>query len=187
MKLIVGLGNPEKKYLETFHNMGFLVLDEIATELNITFNKTKFNALYYKGKYQGSDIIIAKPLTYMNNSGQAISALMNYYNIELQDLLVIYDDLDLPCGKIRLRVKGHDGGHNGLKSINTHLGSIEYKRIRIGIDRHQYISIVDYVLSKPTQEQTADLQPALKNAAQAAIAFISEDFNKVMNKYNVSQ
>lgn len=187
MKLIVGLGNPEKKYLDTFHNMGFLCVDKIADELNIQFDNNKFHSVFAKTKVDKETVLVVKPLTYMNNSGLAVREIMDYYDIAISDLLVIYDDLDLPCGKIRLREKGNAGGHNGIKSINQHLGSIDYKRIRIGIDRHEYMSTVDYVLSKPSNDQIKLLKMALDDSAAAAIEFIKTDFNKVMNKYNVSK
>ena len=149
MKLIVGLGNPGKQYEETRHNVGFKVIDELSNRLNIELNETKFKGLFGRGMVRGEKVILLKPMTYMNLSGEAVSGLMRYYDISVSDLLVCYDELDLPVGKIRLRYKGSAGGHNGIKSIISLVGTQEFNRIRIGIDRPQPGSnISDYVLGK---------------------------------------
>ncbi len=185
VKMIVGLGNPGRTYAKTRHNMGFLCLDGISETLGITLDNNKFKALYGMGMVGSEKVFLVKPQTFMNESGTAVSQLMKYYNIPIEDLLVIYDDLDLPCGKIRLREKGNDGGHNGLKSLNTHLNTKDYKRIRIGIDKDEFIPTVDYVLGKPKAEQAPLLEEAIKQAQAAAIAFIKQDFRLVMNDYNI--
>ena len=149
MKLIVGLGNPGKQYEQTRHNIGFEVIDAVSSQFAIPLNQSKFNGLYGMGFYKGEKVILLKPLTYMNLSGESIRAVMDYYQIEVEDLLVIYDDLDLPVGKVRLRQKGSPGGHNGIKSTVAQLGTQEFNRIRIGIDRPQVeMNIPDYVLSR---------------------------------------
>jgi PTH1 family peptidyl-tRNA hydrolase len=129
MKLIVGLGNPGKEYVETRHNLGFLIIDQLASKLEVELNKQKFNGLYYQTK----EYILLKPQTYMNNSGECISAFINYFQISLDDLLVIYDDIALPLGKFRYRKQGSDGGHNGVKNIIEKLGKKNFQRLRVGI------------------------------------------------------
>jgi PTH1 family peptidyl-tRNA hydrolase len=129
MKLIVGLGNPGKEYENTRHNLGFVIIDQLANKLNVELNKKKFNGFYG----QTSEYIFLKPQTYMNNSGECISAFMNYFRIPLTNLLVIYDDIALPLGKFRYRCQGSDGGHNGMKNVIKLLGSKNFKRLRVGI------------------------------------------------------
>ena len=133
MKLIVGLGNPGKQYEGTRHNVGFAVIDEIAERLHMSLDQAKFKGIYGMGHVEGEKIFLLKPLTYMNLSGESIGALMDYYQIDIEELLVIYDDLDLPVGRIRLRQRGSAGGHNGVKSTISHVGSQEFNRIRVGI------------------------------------------------------
>lgn len=136
MKLIVGLGNPGKEYENTRHNCGFMAIDYLAQDLGVTINQAKFKGLYAKIKVEGEDVILLKPQTYMNLSGESVSEVMKFFKIDKEDVLVIYDDLDLPVGKIRIRANGSAGGHNGIKSLIAHLNGQDFKRIRIGIDRH---------------------------------------------------
>src|SRR5690606_6213301 len=147
MKFFVGLGNPGIKYEGTRHNIGFTVIDRLAEKLSIQIDKQQFNADYGMDVVGDEKVILFKPLTYMNLSGEAVRSFLDYYRIDLDDMVVIYDDLDLPLGKLRLRQKGSAGGHNGVKSIIDHVGSGEFKRIRFGIGRpkHPHIPIVDYV------------------------------------------
>ncbi|WLR50907.1 aminoacyl-tRNA hydrolase [Bacillus tianshenii] len=185
MKLIVGLGNPGKKYAETRHNAGFMVIDHLAEQLNISLTKEKFNGIYGDGIINGEKVLLLKPLTYMNLSGESIAPLMDYFNIPIEDLIVIYDDLDLPTGKVRLRLKGGTGGHNGLKSIFQHLGSKEFKRVRIGIGRPQGpIPVVDYVLGRFNNEESIEMKEAIEHAAKACEAWVTTPFQEVMNQYN---
>ena len=137
MKLIVGLGNPGKEYENTRHNLGFVVIDQLADKLNVELNKKKFNGLYC----QTSDYILLKPQTYMNNSGECIAAFLNYFRIPLDELLVIYDEIALPLGKFRYRCQGSSGGHNGMKNIIKLLGSKAFKRLRVGIGYDQNLLI----------------------------------------------
>jgi PTH1 family peptidyl-tRNA hydrolase len=139
MKLIVGLGNPGKEYEDTRHNLGFVVIDQLAEKLKTELNKKKFNGLYY----QGTEYILLKPQTYMNNSGECILAFMNYFQIPRDNLLVIYDDIALPLGKFRYRQQGSDGGHNGLKNIIKMVGSKLFKRLRIGIGYDRNFTLHD--------------------------------------------
>ena len=152
MRLIVGLGNPGKKYEQTRHNVGFLVVDELLKELNLSLDQEGFKSFYTTYFYKGEKIIICKPQTYMNLSGEAVSELVSYYKISHEDIVVIYDDLDLPMGKLRLRTSGSSGGHNGIKNIINLLGDQNIKRIRIGISRDDKYDVKDYVLSKISGE-----------------------------------
>ncbi|WP_066074268.1 aminoacyl-tRNA hydrolase [Neobacillus soli] len=185
MKLIVGLGNPGKQYDQTRHNIGFEVIDGLASQFSIPLNQSKFKGLYGVGFYKGEKVLLLKPLTYMNLSGESIRAVMDYYQIELEDLLVIYDDLDLPVGKIRLRQKGSPGGHNGIKSTVAHLGTQQFNRIRIGIDRpHPGMNIPDYVLGRFRSEEQVLTQDAVKKSVGACEAWLEKPFLQVMNEYN---
>ena len=186
MKLIVGLGNPGKQYDQTRHNVGFEVIDELSNRLQIPLNQSKFKGLYGMGNHKGEKVLLLKPLTYMNLSGESISAVMDYYKIELEDLVVIYDDLDLPVGKIRLRQKGSPGGHNGIKSTVAHLGTQAFNRIRIGIDRPHPpgISVPDYVLGRFRPEEQQPIKEAAEKSADACEAWLERPFLQVMNDYN---
>jgi peptidyl-tRNA hydrolase, PTH1 family len=185
MKLIVGLGNPGKQYEQTRHNIGFEVIDALSSTFNIPLNQSKFKGLYGIGFHNGEKVILLKPLTYMNLSGESIRAVMDYYEIELEDLLIIYDDLDLPVGKIRLRPKGSPGGHNGIKSTVAHLGTQQFNRIRIGIDRPQAgMSVPDYVLGRFRPEEKTFTEDAVKKSAEACTAWLGKPFLQVMNEYN---
>ena len=181
MKLIVGLGNPGKEYAGTRHNCGFMVIDRLASKLNVDVDQNKFKGLYAKVKYHGEDIILLKPQTYMNLSGESVNAVMNFFKIDKEDLLVIYDDLDMPVGKLRLRKTGSAGGHNG---IIAHLNSQDFKRIRVGIDRHKYMNVADYVLSRFSKVESEAIEQGIENAANAVLDYLDNDFNHAMNYYN---
>ena len=184
MKLIVGLGNPGKEYAGTRHNCGFMVIDRLASKLNVDVDQNKFKGLYAKVKYHGEDIILLKPQTYMNLSGESVNAVMNFFKIDKEDLLVIYDDLDMPAGKLRLRKTGSAGGHNGIKNIIAHLNSQDFKRIRVGIDRHKYMNVADYVLSRFSKVESEAIEQGIENAANAVLDYLDNDFNHAMNYYN---
>ncbi len=185
MKVIAGLGNPGEKYENTRHNVGFKVIDHLSEHLSIPLNNQKFNGLFGIDEVNGHKICLLKPLTYMNRSGDAIIPLMKYYKVEIDDLLVIYDDLDLIPGKLRLREKGSAGGHNGMKSIIQHLGRQEFKRIRIGIGRPEPGEAVpDYVLKTFRPNQQAPIKEALQRSADACESWIDTPFTQVMNRYN---
>lgn len=185
MKLIVGLGNPGKKYEKTRHNTGFLVIDDVLNKLNIKLDKEKFNAAYTVYNHNGEKIYFVKPMTYMNNSGEAVLPFMKYFNIDLKDLIVVHDDLDLPVGKIRLREKGSSGGQNGMKNIIDLCGSKDIKRIRVGIGKDINIDVVDYVLGKVTKEDKPAYEKSIKKAGDAIIYALDNNFNAVMSNYNV--
>ena len=184
MKLIVGLGNPGKEYEKTRHNVGFMVLDQLASDLNVSISNTKFKGEYVKFKHMGEDVILLKPMTYMNNSGESVIQVMNFFKIDVEDILVIYDDLDMPTGKLRLRERGSAGGHNGIKSIIAHVGTQQFKRIRVGIDRHPRIPVVDYVLGKFNNEETPLIEEGVRRASKAAQLYLEKDFKISMNVYN---
>lgn len=184
MKLIVGLGNPGKEYTLTRHNVGFMVMDALADYWHVSINTKKFKGEYVKVKYQGEDVILLKPITYMNNSGESVIQVMNYFKIDVDDLIVIYDDMDMPTGKLRLRQSGSAGGHNGMKSIIAHVGTQNFKRIRVGIDKHAYIPVVDYVLGRFTKEQQPLIEKGIQDAKEAVITILDKDFTAAMNAYN---
>lgn len=181
--LLVGLGNPGKKYEHTRHNMGFDAIDLFADSLGIDIDKEGFRGLYIKCKYKDKDLILLKPQTFMNNSGFSVSDVVNYFKIDKQNLLVIYDDMDFEPGIIRLKERGSAGGHNGMKSIIEQLGTDEFKRLRIGIGRSKYNEI-DHVLSKPSKEEQELIDKAFKRVVEAIKVYLSESYNKAMSIYN---
>ena len=184
MKLIIGLGNPGKEYERTRHNTGFMVLDRLSEKLNIEISQNKFKGLYGKGKYKGEDVLLLKPQTYMNLSGESVRQVMDFFKISQEDILVVYDDLDMPVGKLRLRQSGSAGGHNGIKNIIFHTGSQNFNRIRVGIDRSKYIKVVDYVLSRFTSEEQEAIEQGVENASDAIIDYLEHGFNHAMNRFN---
>jgi len=184
MKLIVGLGNPGKEYEKTRHNAGFMAIDKLAEMIDVSFTQKQFNALIGTAMIKGEKIMLMKPETYMNLSGEAVSSAVRYYKIDTQDILVLHDDLDLPVGKIRIRYQGSSGGQKGLKNIIDLLGTQDIKRIRIGIGKDPIIPIVDYVLGKIPKEQEETFNESLDKAAKAARASLVLNFQDVMNRYN---
>ena len=156
MKLIVGLGNPGLKYENTRHNCGFMVLDKLARDLNVDINQNKFKSLISVFKYKDEQVILMKPQTYMNLSGEAVVLAVNYYKINMEDILIVHDDLDLPVGKLRIRKQGSGGGQKGMKNIIDLLHTNEISRIRVGIDHDERIPVVDYVLGKVKKEDLDD-------------------------------
>lgn len=185
MKCIVGLGNPGKQYEQTRHNIGFMVIDELSSLFNIPLDQSKHKGLYGIGFYKGEKVLLLKPLTYMNLSGESIRAVIDYYQIPLENFVVIYDDLDLPVGKIRLRQKGSAGGHNGIKSTIAHLGTQEFNRIRIGINRPpKGMQVPDYVLGRFSKEDQVQVAEAVRNSANACEMWMDQPFLQVMNDYN---
>ena len=183
MKLIVGLGNPGKQYQYTHHNVGFLFLDHYAKTKGCSFKK-KFNGEYAEFNDNQEKVFLFKPMTYMNLSGEPLIQIMNFFQISLKDLLVIYDDMDLPFSTLRLRKKGNAGGHNGIKNILYHLASNEFCRIRIGIDRPSNENVVDYVLSNFSKKELEYLEKTFEHVAQAVDLFIHNQFDIAMNCFN---
>lgn len=184
MKLIVGLGNPGKEYENTRHNVGFLVIDKLCAKLNLELDKKKFNAIYGIYRFKDEKIIIVKPQTYMNCSGEAVSELMKFYDINIEDIIVVHDDLDLPLGKLRLRTKGSSGGQKGMGNIIGLLGSSEINRIRIGISDDRLMDAKDYVLGKFSKEDREIIDKSFELAADAIIYSFDHVFDEVMSKYN---
>ncbi|GAA0438189.1 MAG: aminoacyl-tRNA hydrolase [Bacillota bacterium] len=185
MKCIIGLGNPGKKYNGTRHNVGFMVIDELLHRHSWKLNKSKYKGDYTIVHLDGEKVLLLEPQTFMNLSGDAVRPLMDYYDIKLEDILIIYDDLDLPVGKIRLRQKGGHGGHNGIRSIIDHLGTKDFKRIRIGVGRPtSSVSVVDYVLSNFSKGESEAVSDSIGRAADACEAWLSASFSQVMNEYN---
>ena len=187
MKLIVGLGNPDREYLNTFHNLGFMSVDKAAEKLCVEFSKEKCRALIAETKFGGEKIILAKPLTYMNLSGESVRELVSFYKIDLNDLLVIYDDYDLKKGVIRIRKEGSAGTHNGMKNIVKELSSEKFKRVRIGFmqDGEVKIPLINYVLSGIKKEEMEIFDRATSVAGDIALNFAKgEDFDKIMQRYN---
>ncbi|MGD6840384.1 aminoacyl-tRNA hydrolase [Bacillus thuringiensis] len=185
MKLIVGLGNPGREYELTRHNIGFMAIDELAKRWNISLNEQKFKGVFGAGFVNGEKVILLKPLTYMNLSGESIRLLMDYYKIDVEDFVVMYDDLDIPVGKLRLRMKGSAGGHNGVKSMISHLGTQEFQRIRMGIDRPKNgMKVVDYVLGRFTSEEIPDVNHSIEKAADACEEWLNKPFLQIMNTFN---
>lgn len=184
MKLIVGLGNPGKEYEKTRHNAGFYVIDLLLKELNISLDKSKCRSLYTIYKHNNEKIIICKPQTYMNLSGQAVKSIMKFYDIDIKDVIVVHDDLDLPVGKLRLRHTGSCGGQNGMRSIIELLNSKDINRIRIGIANNKLIDTKDYVLGKFSKEEKQIFDDGANKAKDALIYSFDHDFENVMNKFN---
>ncbi|WP_294654203.1 aminoacyl-tRNA hydrolase [uncultured Ruminococcus sp.] len=184
--IVAGLGNPGLEYENTRHNAGFLTMDELAKQCGVKLDQMKFKSDCGEAMLGDVRCLLMKPTTYMNLSGDAIAAAANFYKIPPEQVLVIYDDISLPPGKLRLRRKGSAGGHNGIKSIIAQLGTEEFPRIRVGVGAKpnpQY-DLADWVLSKFSEEDMTALQPALEHAADAAKKIVSGDMNGAMNLYS---
>ena len=186
MYLIVGLGNPEPEYAYTRHNMGFDTINKIAKELNIELKKTKFNSICGEGKVDNKKILLIKPQTFMNNSGESVEAFISYYKIPVENMLVIYDDMDTDIGTVRIRAKGGAGSHNGMKSIVKELNSEEFPRIRVGIGKPKNeFDKIDYVIGRIPNEEYINLQEGIDIAKDATIFWIKNGIDNTMNKYNI--
>ena len=185
MKLIVGLGNPGKEYAETRHNMGYLAIDAFAEMAGVDFDRSGFKGVYAicKDPRFNDSFILAKPETFMNLSGECVRPLMDYFKIDLDDVVILYDDMALAPGTIRLRPSGSSGSHNGMKSIIQHVGSENFKRIRIGIGEPPHTG-VDWVLSKPKGEDKDLLDQGIEKAAKAVRDYLMHDWNYAMNHGN---
>jgi PTH1 family peptidyl-tRNA hydrolase len=184
MKLIVGLGNPGSEYQSTRHNMGFAAIDYISEKQGIPVKKSKHQALIGEGTLGGERVVLVKPMTYMNLSGDAVSALARWYKVEPADILVIYDDMDLPVGQMRLRPSGSAGGHNGMKSIILRLSSDQFPRLRIGIGRRENNDTIDYVLGKLNSEEQEIQFKLLGDVCDAVVMFVKNGLEPAMNRYN---
>ena len=181
MKLIVGLGNPDKEYDKTRHNVGFMVIDNYLGSVNWS---NKFNALYCEKVINGEKIIFVKPLTYMNNSGNAVGVFVRYFNIDSKDILVIQDDLDLNVGDYKLKMHSSSGGHNGIKSIIASLGNQDFPRLKVGIGSVKKDEVIDYVLGKFSKSELEVLNELFNTFDKIINSFINEGIDKTMNVYN---
>ena len=186
MFIIVGLGNPERKYDGTRHNIGFSAIVALADEYGISLDFKKHKAICGKGVIDGQKVILAMPQTYMNLSGESVRELVDYYKIDPEEeLIVIYDDIALAPGKLRIRPKGSAGGHNGIKNIIAHLGGQVFLRIRIGVgEKPKGWDLADYVLGRFSKEEEPQIREALKNVTQACKVMMTEDVNAAMNQFN---
>lgn len=184
MKLIVGLGNPGKIYQKTRHNVGFMCLNHFAKTHNLSFSQRMDYSQIARGEIEQIQVILAKPLTYMNRSGKAVAKLIQDWKIPLQDIVVIYDDVDLPLGKIRIRARGSSGGHHGIESIISHLGSQDFARIRVGIGHPQEKDITSFVLSPFTPKEEEILKEVIERVCEALLFLLKKGVEAAMNKYN---
>ena len=184
--LVVGLGNPSNKYTYTRHNSGFLCLDMLSDKLNIRIDRLKFKSLICDTTINGHRCIVMKPQTFMNNSGEAVRECAAFYKIPAEKVIVIYDDISLDVGKLRIRRKGTDGGHNGIKSIIYHLNSDQFPRIKVGCGKkpHPDYDLADWVLSEFKKDELKALEPALDNACKALELLLDNNIEKAMNLYN---
>ncbi|WP_294153375.1 aminoacyl-tRNA hydrolase [uncultured Clostridium sp.] len=183
MFLIVGLGNPGSQYEDTRHNIGFKVVDNIAKEYNIEINRQKFKGMCGEGFINGEKVILLKPSTYMNLSGESIREVVDFYKLSNEDLVVIYDDISLDVGRLRIREKGSAGGHNGIKSIIAHLGTDIFPRIKVGVGQPN-VDLVNYVLGKFTKEEMEVLSESIDASTKAVREMLSSDVKTAMNIYN---
>lgn len=184
MKLIVGLGNIGREYKNTRHNIGFNALDHVLNKYDIDVDKNKFDGYYTKTIINNEQVILLKPAKYMNLSGEVVRKYVDFFKIEIDDILIISDDLDQEVGNFKLKQKGSSGGHNGLKDIERHLGTDKYKRLKIGISNNKYMDTKDYVLGKIPKEDQEKLEKIYELVPDIVEDFIKIDFDSLMNKYN---
>ena len=185
MYIIAGLGNPGKKYENTRHNMGFIAIDLLAEEYGIQVDKLKFKSLVGEGRIADQRVLLMKPQTYMNLSGEAIRDAVNFYKIDPQELIVIYDDIDIPAGTFRIRKKGSAGTHNGMRSVVYQLQTDQFPRIRVGIGTEKPVDLIHFVTGGVSGEERKLLEGALEKSAKAAAAIVEKSIEKAMNAYNV--
>ena len=185
MYLIIGLGNPEEEYGRTRHNMGFNVINKLSNKYGIEVNKKKFDGLCGDGIIEGEKVILLKPQTYMNLSGKSIVQVVNFYKIPLENVIVIYDDIDIEPGLIRIRKKGSSGSHNGMKSVIAELGSGEFMRVRVGIGKPKYDGdMINYVIGAVPEEEQKELEKGVEKAKEAVIEILRSGIDTSMNKFN---
>ena len=184
MYLIVGLGNPEEEYKNTRHNMGFNTINKLAKEYGIEVNKKKYKGLYGMGTIEGKKVILLKPQTYMNLSGESIKEVLDFYKIEPSNVIVIYDDMDIEIGTIKIRKKGGPGSHNGMKSVVENLGTKDFPRVRVGIGRPKDNDFIKYVIGPIPEEEKEILDEATKKAKEAVVEILKVGVDNAMNKLN---
>lgn len=185
MKVIVGLGNPGSEYAKTKHNVGFMFIDAMAEKLRVSEWRDKFEAKIAETRIGSEKVLLVKPMTYMNESGQAVGPIMSFYKLLPEDLIVVHDDMDIPAGTIRIRKKGSAGGHNGIKSILAHVGDEHFARVRIGIGRPLTgWTVVNHVLAPFSNEDAPRIDEAIKYLEPAVECIINDDVDMAMNKFN---
>ncbi|SHI96756.1 peptidyl-tRNA hydrolase [Geosporobacter subterraneus DSM 17957] len=184
MIVIVGLGNPGRQYEGTRHNVGFEVIDLLSSRNQIPVNKIKFKALVGEGFIGNQKVLLVKPQTYMNLSGQSLLEIMNFYKLDSQQIIVVYDDIDIETGKLRIRAKGSAGTHNGMRSIIYEIQTDDFPRVRIGIGKPRFGDLADYVLGRLVKEERELVSIALRDAAEAVEVFVKQDIQTAMNQYN---
>lgn len=184
MKIIVGLGNPEDRYADTRHNVGFAVLDRLAERLAAPSGRSKYSGIVTAGVVEGERVLLVKPQTYMNNSGVCVARALRYQSAVPGDLLVVVDDVNLPLGSLRVRIKGSAGGHNGLKSIAQHLGHTDYARLRLGVGRRGGGDLTRHVLGTFAKRERADVDQMVDDAVEAALVFVTDGVHEAMNAFN---
>lgn len=188
MYLIAGLGNPTREYDKTRHNVGFSVIDVLADRYRIDVSEKKHKALCGRGVIEGQKVLLVKPQTFMNLSGESLRAAADYYKIEPQDMIVIYDDISLDPGQLRIRLKGSAGGHNGIKNIIAQLGTQEFPRIKVGVGaKPPRMDLADYVLSRFSAEEQKRMDEAFREAAEAAVSMMTDGAERAMNHYNTKK
>ena len=184
MFLIVGLGNPESDYANTRHNMGFNVINKISQKYNIEISKKKFKGLYGIGEIEGQKVMLLKPQTFMNLSGESVKEAVDFYKLDSTNIIVVYDDIDLQPGIIRIRKSGGPGTHNGMKSVVDNLQSQSFKRVRVGIGKPEDGDLIEYVLGAINKEDKEKLEEGIELASNAIISILKENIDIAMNKYN---
>lgn len=185
MYLIIGLGNPEREYSRTRHNMGFDVINKLADRYNIDVNKKKFDSVYGKGEIEGQKVVLVKPQTYMNLSGEAVGKFVSYYKVNPDEIIIIYDDLDIEKGIIKIRKKGGPGTHNGMKSVVYELATDEFPRIRVGIGEEKKVNnMIDFVIKKVDDETYKELEEGIDKATEAIPEILKNGIDVAMNKFN---
>ena len=185
MYLIVGLGNPEPEYSKTRHNMGFDVINKLSEKYNIDIKKEKFDGIYGNGTIENQKVILLKPQTYMNLSGESIIQYANFYKVDPEEILIIYDDIDIETGTIKIRKKGGAGTHNGMKSVVNELNTVDFPRIRVGTGSKEKVNnLIDYVISKVSEEEYERLEEGIEKAVEAVIEILKIVIDNAMNKLN---
>lgn len=185
MRIIIGLGNPTTKYQGTRHNVGFDAITRIADDYNISMNIHEHKAICGKGYIEGEKVILAQPMTYMNLSGESVRSLVDFYKVDTDDIVIIYDDISLDVGQLRIRAKGSAGGHNGIKSIIAHLGTDVFPRIKVGVgEKPRDWDLADYVLARFPSEEQAKVRESLEDCSNACKIMITSDIETAMNQYN---
>ena len=188
MYIIAGLGNPTREYEKTRHNVGFDTIDVLADKLNTSVDEKKFKGLYGRGIIAGEKVILLKPQTFMNLSGESVREAADVYKVDPEHIIVIYDDISLDVGQLRIRKKGSAGGHNGIKNIIAHLGTQEFPRIKVGVgDKPKGMDLADYVLGHFSKEDQAKMDEAFKDAADAAEMILDKGMDAAMNHYNMKK